>query len=78
MKPYAEKIVDVTGAGDALVSGLVYGVFLGYPKEIAARFGLAAAALTISSKEAVRRDLKEGLLRSRIKEEDNKEGRRLV
>ena len=72
IKPYAEKIIDVTGAGDALVAGLVYGVFLGYPLEMAARFGLAAAALTISSKDAVRRDLKEGLLRSRIKEGYNK------
>ena len=72
IKPYAEKIIDVTGAGDALVAGLVYGVFLGYPLEMAARFGLAAAALTISSKDAVRRDLREGLLRSRIKEENNK------
>jgi len=37
--------------------------------EVAARFGLGAAALTISTKEAVRRDLREGLLRSRIEEE---------
>jgi len=72
IKPYASEVVDVTGAGDALVAGLVYGVFWGYPLEMAARFGLAAAALTISSKDAVRRDLREGLLRSRIKEEDNK------
>ena len=71
IKSYKGEVVDVTGAGDALVAGLVYGVFLGYPLEMAARFGLAAAALTISSKEAVRRDLREGLLRSRIKEEDN-------
>ncbi len=71
IKPYAGEVVDVTGAGDALVAGLVYGVFLGYPQEMAVRFGLGAAALTISSKEAVRRDLKEGLLRRRIKEEDN-------
>ena len=71
IKSYKGEVVDVTGAGDALVAGLVYGVFLGYPLEMAARFGLATAALTISSKEAVRRDLREGLLRSRIKEEDN-------
>ncbi len=77
IKPYDSKVVDVTGAGDALVAGMVYGVFLNYPLEMVARFGLAAAALTISSKEAVRRDLREGLLRSRV-EEDNKEGRRLI
>lgn len=77
IKPYASKVVDVTGAGDALVAGMVYGVFLNYPLEMVAKFGLAAAALTISSKEAVRRDLREGLLRSRV-EEDNKEGRGLI
>jgi len=72
MAPYRGEVVDVTGAGDALVAGLVYGIYKGYSLEMAARFGLGAAALTISTKEAVRRDLREGLLRSRIKEEDNK------
>jgi pseudouridine kinase len=72
MAPYRGEVVDVTGAGDALVAGLVYGIYKGYSLEVAARFGLGAAVLTISTKEAVRRDLREGLLRSRIKEEDNK------
>lgn len=72
MAPYGGEVVDVTGAGDALVAGLVYGIYEGYSMGVAARFGLGAAALTISTKEAVRRDLREGLLRSRIKEEDNK------
>jgi len=77
IKSYKGEVVDVTGAGDALVAGMVYGIFLSYPLEMVAKFGLAAAALTIYSKEAVRRDLREGLLRSRV-EEDNKEGRRLI
>jgi len=68
MAPYKGEVVDVTGAGDALVAGLVYGIYKGYSLEVAARFGLGAAALTISTKEAVRRDLREGLLRSRIEE----------
>jgi len=72
MAPYKGEVVDVTGAGDALVAGLIYGIYKGYSLEMAARFGLGAAALTISTKEAVRIDLREGLLRSRIKEEDNK------
>jgi pseudouridine kinase len=54
MAPYRGEVVDVTGAGDALVAGLVYGIYKGYSMEVAARFGLAAAALTISTKEAVR------------------------
>jgi len=76
LAPYRGEVVDVTGAGDALVAGLVYGIYKGYSLEVAARFGLGAAALTISTKEAVRRDLREGLLRSRIEEE--KEGGRLL
>jgi len=76
MSPYRGEVVDVTGAGDALVAGLVYGIYKGYSLDVAARFGLGAAALTISTKEAVRRDLGEGLLKSRIKEE--KEGGRLL
>lgn len=82
MAPYRGEVVDVTGAGDALVAGLVYGIYKGYSLEMAARFGLGAAALTISTKEAVRRDLREGLLRSRIEEEkeegeERKKGRLL-
>jgi len=74
MAPYKGEVVDVTGAGDALVAGLVYGIYKGYSLEVAARFGLGAAALTISTKEAVRRDLREGLLRSRIEEEKEEGG----
>jgi len=74
MAPYRGEVVDVTGAGDALVAGLVYGIYKGYSMEMAARFGLGAAALTISTKEAVRRDLREGLLRSRIEEEKERGG----
>ena len=74
MVPYKGEVVDVTGAGDALVAGLVYGIYKGYSLEVAARFGLAGAALTISTKEAVRRDLREGLLRSRMEEEEKEEG----
>jgi pseudouridine kinase len=74
MGSYKGEVVDVTGAGDALVAGLVYGIYKGYSLEVAARFGLAGAALTISTKEAVRRDLREGLLRSRI-EEEKEEGK---
>ncbi len=79
MAPYRGEVVDVTGAGDALVAGLVYGIYKGYSLEVGARFGLAAAALTISIKETVRRDLREGLLRSRIEEErEGEEGGRLL
>jgi pseudouridine kinase len=82
MGSYKGEVVDVTGAGDALVAGLVYGICKGYSLEVAARFGLAGAALTVSTREVVRRDLREGLLRSRIEEgkeeEIKRKGRRVI
>jgi pseudouridine kinase len=82
MGSYKGEVVDVTGAGDALVAGLVYGIYKGYSLEVAARFGLAGAALTVSTREVVRRDLREGLLRSRIEEgkeeEIKRKGRRVI
>ena len=43
---------DVTGAGDALVSGTLYGLSGGLALEDAARLGLAAAAITVESESA--------------------------
>jgi pseudouridine kinase len=40
---------DVTGAGDALVAGTLFGLSRGLALRVAARLGLAAAAITIES-----------------------------
>ncbi len=45
----ASHVRDVTGAGDAAVAGLVYGLFKGYELFDAARFGQAAASLAVDS-----------------------------
>jgi len=42
-------VKDVTGAGDAVVAGLVYGLTKGYDLSKAAQLGQAAASLVISS-----------------------------
>ncbi len=44
---------DVTGAGDAAVAGLVWGLVSGYDVYEAARFGQAAAALKLQSSSSV-------------------------
>ena len=60
-----EKVRDVTGAGDALVAGYVYGMLVGGNYE-PALFGLAAASLTLETDKSVAEDLKPERLRQRI------------
>jgi pseudouridine kinase len=43
------QVLDVTGAGDAAVAGLVYGLSKGYDIAKSAQFGQAAASLVLSS-----------------------------
>lgn len=49
----ASTIVDVTGAGDALAAGALYGIITGHPMDIAVRIGLAAAAWSVGSPKPV-------------------------
>jgi pseudouridine kinase len=49
MRALEAKPRDVTGAGDALVSGTLYGLVNGLDLCEAARLGLAAAAITVES-----------------------------
>ena len=56
---------DVTGAGDALVAGTLYGVSEGGSLRDAARLGLAAAAITVESEYAAPPELSLELLVAR-------------
>lgn len=49
----ATTIADVTGAGDSLTAGLIYGLLKFQSFEQACLCGLAAAAVTLSAKETV-------------------------
>lgn len=53
LAPYPAEVVDVTGAGDAFVSGLLYGVVNGEAFPRALRLGLAASALTLQTEQSV-------------------------
>jgi pseudouridine kinase len=55
------QVVDVTGAGDAMLAAFCHGVLSGDDPITAARLGHAAAALTVASPLTVRPDLKEEL-----------------
>ena len=56
-------VVDVTGAGDAMLAAFCHGVLSGDDPVTAARLGHAAAALTVAVPDTVRPDLTEDLLR---------------
>jgi len=49
----ATIVVDSIGAGDALIAGTVYGWLKNYPHSLATMAGIAAATITLNSKEAV-------------------------
>jgi len=57
---------DVTGAGDALVAGTLYGILHEKTLLEAARLGLAAAAITVESAQAVAEELTAEALRRRV------------
>ncbi len=57
-------VVDVTGAGDAMLAAYCHAVLAGAAPADAARYGHAAAALTVSSRHTVRPDLSDALVRS--------------
>lgn len=60
-----DDIVDVTGAGDAAVAGLVTGILEGRPLAEAVRLGQAAAAITLASRNSVASELSRDSLRKR-------------
>lgn len=66
IRAYPATAADVTGAGDALVGGFCSALLRGVPVLDAARWGHAAAALTVEAPAAVRADLTEALLRERM------------
>lgn len=51
-KPLPVKVCNTSGAGDALMSGLVYGYLSGYSLLKAARFAQGCAALTVEVAQA--------------------------
>lgn len=60
------EVVDVTGAGDAMLAAFCHAVLGGASPAEAAAYGHAAAALTVASPQTVRPDLTDELVRSRL------------
>ncbi|SDC41321.1 carbohydrate kinase [Nocardioides lianchengensis] len=59
----AAEVVDVTGAGDAMLAAFCHAVLAGEDEVAAASYGHAAAALTVASTHTVRPDLTDRLVR---------------
>lgn len=62
------NIVDVTGAGDAFSSGVIYGLLQNRPLGQAVRYGAVNAAETIRVKESVRKNLSSQILEKSMEE----------
>ena len=60
-------VTDVTGAGDAAVAGLLYGLSQGFDIPTAAEFGQAAASLKVHSNLSIAADLSEDALKGIVK-----------
>ena len=60
-------VVDVTGAGDAMLAAFCHALLDGADAVDAARFGHAAAALTVASEHTVRPDLTARLVRAAVR-----------
>jgi pseudouridine kinase len=61
--PYKVEVIEVTGTGDAFVAGFVYGIYLNVAFKKSVKYGLAAAALTISTPFTVNPGMNEKLLK---------------
>ncbi len=60
----ATEVLDVTGAGDAMLAAFCHALLGGAGPAEAAAYGQAAAALTVASPHTVRPDLTDELVRS--------------
>lgn len=54
------EMVEVTGAGDALNAGLIYGLLEGKDLKESVKPGIRAAMITLASERTVNQELKKG------------------
>lgn len=60
------NIKDVTGAGDAFVAGIIYGLIAGHPLDKSCQFGHAAAMYTLQTDSTVYPNLSPALLEQAV------------
>lgn len=64
----ADSVCDVTGAGDALIAGVIYGISHSLTLDDAIHYGMAAASLTLETNHTVSPYLTQQLLNKKLKE----------
>ncbi|NPA43889.1 MAG: hypothetical protein GXO27_07665, partial [Chlorobi bacterium] len=66
--PVPAKVINTIGAGDAFLSGVVFGFIQGFDLETIARLGLITAGLTVQSEHVVSPDISPEKILSKLKE----------
>ncbi len=61
-----KKMVDCTGAGDALVAGMAYGLYKNYELYHSVQIGIVIASLTVTSPETVYSQLDETMVKKQM------------
>jgi pseudouridine kinase len=74
--PFTVDLSDVTGGGDAALAGVIHGLMEQQPLAEAARWGQAAAALTVSVPETVSPTLSSTALQAMLKRRPRRTSRR--
>jgi pseudouridine kinase len=67
----ADSVCDVTGAGDALIAGVIFGISTSLSLGNSIRYGIAAAALTIETCHTVSPFLSRQLISKKLKESES-------
>jgi pseudouridine kinase len=62
------EVIDVTGAEDAFIAGMIHGITQGYPMEQVCQFGISCAALTIQTDRTVSETLSLNKLHSMFRQ----------
>jgi len=68
LPPVPAKVVNTIGAGDAFLSGVIFGFIQGFDLETIARLGLITAGLTVQSEHVVSPEIHAGLVLERLRQ----------
>lgn len=66
LPPTVDRVIDVTGAGDAYAAGILFGALEGMMPDDAIRLGMTNAWATIQTEDTVRRDLTAEVLKQEV------------
>jgi pseudouridine kinase len=68
LEPCPARLVDATGAGDAMLAGYVAALFSGFDESCATNYGRAAAAMTVECGDTVNSAMTFAMLENRVEQ----------